>query len=134
FRAELDDRPAAAETRPIDEFQLASRLSYFLWSSMPDDELFALATHGKLTANLEPQVRRMLADPKSRSLVDEFAVQWLQLGRLRSHSPDGTLFPTFNETMRASMLKETQLFIDAIIREDRSIVDLLDADFTFLNR
>lgn len=134
FRAELDDRPTAPDARPIDEFQLASRLSYFLWSSMPDDELFALAAQGKLTANLEPQVRRMLADPKSRSLVDEFAMQWLQLGRLRSHSPDGTLFPTFSETLRASMLKETQLFIDAIIREDRSIVDLLDADFTFLNR
>jgi hypothetical protein len=101
---------------------------------MPDDELFALAKQGKLTENLEPQVRRMLADPKSRSLVDEFAMQWLQLGRLRSHSPDGTLFPAFSETLRASMLKETQLFIDAIIHEDRSIVDLIDADFTFLNR
>jgi hypothetical protein len=139
FRAELDEanQTPVADARgslPLDEFQLASRLSYFLWSSMPDDELFALAADGKLSANLEGQVRRMLADPKSRSLVEQFAMQWLQLGRLRTHAPDSTLFPTFNETLRQSMLKETQLFIDAIIREDRGIADLLDADFTFLNR
>ena len=145
FRLELDDRPSPlAATEPaapsslapqaIDEFQLASRLSYFLWSTMPDEELFALAGKGELTKNLDAQVRRMLADPKSKSLVDQFAMQWLQLQRLKTVSPDTKLFPQFDDTLRAAMFKETELFIDAIIREDRSILDLIDADFTFVNR
>jgi hypothetical protein len=123
FRLELDDRPEAAEPRSLDEYQLASRLSYFLWSSMPDDELFALAEKQQLTANLEPQVRRMLKDPRAKSLVDNFAMQWLQLKRLRSFTPDTKLFPAFNEQLRAAMGKETELFIEAVIREDRSILD-----------
>ena len=79
FRLELDDRPESPDSRPLDEFQLASRISYFLWSSMPDEELLALASKGELTPNLDAQVRRMLADPKSNSLIDNFAMQWLQI-------------------------------------------------------
>ena len=145
FRLELDDRPrplATTETatpnslapQALDEYQLASRLSYFLWSTMPDEALFALASQGELTKNLDAQVRRMLADPKSKSLVDQFAMQWLQLQRLKTVAPDTKLFPQFNDTLRAAMFQETELFIDAIIREDRSILDLIDADFTFVNR
>ena len=133
FRLELDDRPESPDSRPLDEFQLASRISYFLWSSMPDEELLALASKGELTPNLDAQVRRMLADPKSNSLIDNFAMQWLQLKRLKTVTPDPNLFPTFNEPLRAAMLKETELFFEAMIREDRSIVDLVAADFTYLN-
>ena len=134
FRLELDDRPDSPEPRAIDEYQLASRMSYFLWSTMPDEELSTLASQGKLTENLDAQVRRMLADPKSKSLVDNFAMQWLQLQRLKTITPDPKLFPTFNDRLKAAMLKETELFFEAIIREDRSILDLVDADFTFVNR
>lgn len=134
FRLELDDRPESPEPRPLDEFQLASRMSYFLWSSMPDEELFKLAAVGELTANIEPQVKRMLVDPKSDALVDNFAMQWLQLRRLKTVAPDPKQFPTFNDQLKTAMLKETELFFQAIIHEDRSINDLIDADFTFLNR
>jgi hypothetical protein len=133
FRLELDDRPETPGPRPLDEYQLASRLSYFLWSSMPDDELFALAGKKALSANLDAQVKRMLADPKARALVDNFAMQWLQLRRLKSFAPDPRLFPSFNEQLRSAMLTETELFVSAVFREDRSILDLIDADFTFLN-
>ncbi len=133
FRLELDDRPEAPESRALDEFQLASRLSYFLWSSMPDDELTDLATKKQLAANLEPQVRRMLKDPRSVALYHNFAVQWLQLGRLQMHSPDKTLFKDFNDSLRQDMLRETELFFLAIVQEDRSIQDLIAADFTYLN-
>jgi hypothetical protein len=133
FRVELDDRPDSAEPHPIDEYQLASRLSYFLWGSMPDDELFNLAGKKALTANLDAQVRRMLKDPKAKSLVDDFFVQWLQLRRLKTAAPDPKLFPTFNEGLRAAMLTETELFVGEVVREDRSILDLIDTDFTYLN-
>jgi hypothetical protein len=134
FRVELDDRPQTLEPHPLDEYALASRLSYFIWATMPDDELFALAAKGQLTANLEPQVRRMLKDPRAKSLVDDFAMQWLQLRRLRAVAPDTKLFPSFDERLRRSMLTETQLFLTAILQEDRSILDLIGADFTFLDR
>jgi hypothetical protein len=134
FRVELDDRPDSAGPHPIDEYQLASRLSYFLWSTMPDDELLALAAKKQLTVNLDVQVKRMLADPKSKALFDNFAVQWLQLGLLKNFSPDPKLFPTFNERLRTAMLQETEAFFTAVMREDRSILDLIDADFTYLNR
>jgi hypothetical protein len=101
---------------------------------MPDDELFGLAAKGQLTANIEPQVRRMLKDARSKSLVDNFAMQWLQLRRLRAVSPDTKLFPSFDERLRAAMQKETEMFLAAIIQEDRSILDLIDSDFTFVNR
>lgn len=133
FRVELDDRPDSPAVRPLDDYQLASRLSYFLWSTMPDDELFGLAEKRQLAANLEPQVRRMLADPKAETLVDQFAVQWLQLQRLESFTPDPVLFPTVTPRLRAAMLEETKLFFAAVLREDRSLLDLLAADFTFLN-
>jgi len=133
FRIELDDRPVGPEHRPLDEFQLASRLSYFLWSTMPDEELMRLAGRGELTANLDSQVKRMLADPRSRALVENFAMQWLQLQRLKTLTPDPKLFPSFNDRLRSAMLRETELFFETIIREDRSILDLLDADYTFLN-
>ena len=100
FRFELDDRPDSANSHPIDEYQLASRLSYFLWSTMPDDELFELAAKKQLTANLDAQVRRMLQDRKASALVDNFAIQWLQLGRLSLFAPDAQLFPSFNEPLR----------------------------------
>ena len=134
FRLELDDRPDSPEPRALDEYQLASRMSYFLWSTMPDEELFTLAGQGKLTENIDSQVRRMLADPRSKSLVDNFAMQWLQLQRLKTVTPDPKIFPQFNDRLRAAMLKETELFFEAIIREDRSILDIVDADFTFVNR
>jgi hypothetical protein len=100
---------------------------------MPDEELFALAGKKALTANLDAQVRRMLQDPKAKALVDNFAMQWLQLRRLQTFAPDPKLFPTFNEKLRQAMLRETELFVEAILREDRSILDLIDADFTYLN-
>ncbi len=133
FRFELDDRPDSPEPHPLDDYQLASRLSYFLWSSMPDDELFALAAKKALSANLDAQVRRMLQDPKAKALVDNFALQWLQLRRLQMVAPDPKLFPNFNEKLRAAMLEETKLFVGAVFAEDRSILDLIDGDFTFLN-
>src|SRR5262249_39753099 len=112
FRLELDDRPAAGP-HALDEHQLASRLSYFLWSSMPDQELFALAGKGQLTATLEARVRRMLQDPRSRALTENFAMQWLQLRNLRNFAPAPKLFPDFDEPLRAAMLRETELFFDA---------------------
>lgn len=133
FRVELDDRPIDGPTQPLDEFQLASRLSYFLWSTMPDDTLLDLAAQGQLTANLDAQVKRMLADPKANALVDNFALQWLQVKRLATFAPDAKLFPQFNEPLRAAMLKETELFFGSIMREDRSILELLNANYTFLN-
>jgi hypothetical protein len=133
FRVELDDRPDIPGPHPLDEYQLACRLSYFLWSSMPDDELFELAGKKQLSANLDAQVRRMLKDPKADAFVDNFFLQWLQLRRLSMVSPDPKLFPNFSEDLRKAMLKETQLFVGEVVREDRSILDLIDADFTYLN-
>jgi hypothetical protein len=133
FRVEPDDRPTSSERRPLDEFHIASRLSYFLWSSMPDDVLLDLAEKKQLTAQLEQQVQRMLKDDRSSALVRNFARQWLQIGRLEQASPDPKLFPTFSEPLRDAMFKETELFFGSVLREDRSLVELLDADYTFLN-
>ncbi len=133
FRLELDDRPEGAEPRPLNEYQLASRLSYFLWSTMPDDELFDLAARDELTANLAKQVRRMLSDPRSLALVDNFALQWLQLKRLETFSPDINRFPQFTEQLRSAMLEETRQFLAEIVQQDRSVLELLNADFTYLN-
>ena len=135
FRSEPDLEGQSDKPRDLNDYELATRLSYFLWSSMPDDELFALAESGKLKSAevLEQQVRRMLADPKSEALVENFAGQWLELRSLDQRTPDRELFPAFNDEMRFAMRKETELFVGAIIREDRSILELLDADFTFLN-
>jgi hypothetical protein len=134
FRVELDPLAAKPGTAyPLGEFELASRLSYFLWSSMPDEELFAQAGRGELRKNLEAQVRRMLDDPKSAAFVQNFAGQWLTLRKLAGVNPDPATFPNFDEELRAAMTRETELFFEAIVREDRSIFDLLDADFTFVN-
>lgn len=134
FRLELDDGPQTEEPQPIDEFHLASRLSYFIWSSIPDDELLELAEKNQLSASLETQVRRMLADPKATELATNFGTQWLQIQRLDVVTPDPKRFPTFNTKLRADMMKETELFLESIFREDRSILDILDADYTFLNQ
>jgi hypothetical protein len=133
FRIEQDDRPDSPGSHPITEYQLASRLSYFLWSTMPDEELLGLAAKNALGQNLEAQVRRMLKDPKARTLVDNFAMQWLQVRRIITIAPDGALFPGFSNRLRESMLEETERFVEAVFQEDRSILDLVGADFTFLN-
>ena len=133
FRAELDDRPDSVDPHPIGEFELASRLSYFLWSSLPDDELFKLAGEKKLSANLEKQVQRMLKDPRSKALVDNFALQWLRLDSLKTHQVDPKLFPNVDKDLREAMLQETQRFLHHMLREDRSLLELIDANYTFLN-
>ncbi|MDG3007927.1 DUF1592 domain-containing protein [Paludisphaera mucosa] len=119
--------------RPLDEFELASRLSYFLWSSMPDADLFEQARAGSLRANLREQVARMLDDPKSAAFVANFAGQWLQLRRLEGVAPDPDRFPGFDETLRAAMREETERTFAHVLRENRSILELLDADYTFVN-
>ncbi len=134
YRAEIRPKPGDAP-QPLDPYALASRLSYFLWGSMPDQELFDLAQRGVLAdpATLEAQARRMLADPKSTALADGFADQWLQVRRLATIRPHPWKFPKFNDRLRRDMLTETEQFFEAIVREDRGILDFLDADFTFLN-
>src|SRR5205814_859914 len=134
FRVELDPKPRNPfAIHSINDYELASRLSYFLWSSMPDEALFQEATKGTLRKNLEAQTRRMLADPKSRALVENFAGQWLQTRNLTTSAPDPATYPGFDDELRAAMLKETELFFEAVLKEDRSILDFIDADFTFLN-
>ena len=134
FRGELQPEPNnPGAVHPVDEFALASRLSYFLWSSMPDDELFGLAGRKALRKNLEAQVRRMLEDRKARALVDNFAGQWLQIRNLKLAAPDNKLFPEFDDALRAAMAKETELFVSEIAQQNRSVLEFLDADYTFVN-
>jgi mono/diheme cytochrome c family protein len=134
FRVELDPPNLPPGTvYAISEFELASRLSYFLWNSMPDAELSSLAKNGQLRQNLAAQVRRMVRDPKAKSFLHGFAEQWLTLRKLDLASPDPKLFPTFSPALRQSMIQESLLFFEAMVREDRSVPDLLDADFTFVN-
>jgi len=133
FRVELDDRPQTAQAKALDDYQLACRLSYFLWSSMPDAELFALAAKKQLHANLDKQVDRMMKDRKANALVQNFPIQWLQLRPLMTAQPDPKLFPEADPKMRAAMMKETELFFGAIVKEDRSILDMIDGKWTFLN-
>ena len=135
FRGEIQPEPNnPTAIHPVNEFALASRLSYFLWSSLPDDELLALAGKGQLRAQLDAQVKRMLLDPKSAALVENFAGQWLQLRNLKLLAPDAKLFPTFDDTLRHAMVRETTLFVETILRENRSVLDFIDGDFTFLNQ
>jgi mono/diheme cytochrome c family protein len=126
--------PAGTALR-IGDYDLASRLSFFLWSSIPDDQLLELAARGRLhdRAVLAQQVRRMLADPRSSSLVSNFAGQWLQLRNLKNAVPDNDLFPEFDDNLRQSLARETELLFESIMREDRSVLDLLTADYTFVN-
>jgi hypothetical protein len=123
------------ETRPGNDFELASRLSYFLWSSMPDAGLFRAAEQGQLSdpAVLEAQARRMLADPKSSALAGNFAAQWLEFRNLDFIHRDPARFPEFTPELRDAMRRETELFFENVIREDRSVIDLLNAKYTFVN-
>ncbi len=136
FRAEPEG-PAAEgpDANLLGDYELASRLSYFLWSSMPDAALFGLAAEGKLSDPevLEAQARRMLADPRASAMVENFCGQWLQLRNLKQFQPDPEQFPGFDDAMRSSMAREAELFFGAITAEDRSILELLDTDFTFVD-
>jgi hypothetical protein len=136
FRFERDAAGAAAGTAfRISDVELASRLSFFLWSSIPDEELL-LAAEGRTLRNpdvLHRQVRRMLADPKSQALITNFAGQWLFLRELRNRNPDGLVFPDFDDNLRQAFQRETELLFGSIVREDRSIFDLMTADYTFVN-
>jgi len=136
FRVEQTPASIASDTAyPISDVELASRMSFFLWSSIPDDELLDAAIQGKLKspAVREQQVRRMLADPRSNALVNNFAEQWLYLRNLASITPDMRLFPDFDDNLRRAFRKETELFFESILREDRSVLDLLGANYTFVN-
>ncbi|MFT4547341.1 MAG: hypothetical protein ACI8XO_004058 [Verrucomicrobiales bacterium] len=134
FRNELQPDPNnPAAVYQIDEFALASRLSYFLWSSMPDDELVNQARSNTLRKNLDAQVKRMLADPKAWALTEDFAGQWLQLRDLALVNPDRKRFKSFNVELRDSMRKETELFFADMVRSDRNILEFLRADYTFAN-
>lgn len=134
FRLEAEP-PAGQVERSLNEFELANRLSYFLWSSMPDEELFNLARSGKLKSRetLRNQIQRMIKDEKSEALVRNFAAQWLNLRSLDEVTPDTDKFK-FNDDLRRDMRRETELLFKAVMQEDRSIEDLLSADFTFLNQ
>ncbi|PWU04514.1 MAG: hypothetical protein C5B51_16545, partial [Terriglobia bacterium] len=119
----------------LSDLELASRLSFLLWSSIPDDTLLDLAVRGRLgdPVNLRQQVLRMLADPRSQALVDNFVSRWLNVFKLRGASPDPDIFPDFDENLRQAFLKETSLFVQSQLRADRSVADLLDADYTYVN-
>ena len=136
FRVErdpIDIRPGASYA--LNDTEIASRLSYFIWSSGPDEELLDLAEQGRLNDPevLAQQARRMLADPRSKELVRNFAGQWLYLRNLRGVVPDAVVFPEFDENLRDAFLEETELFVESLIREDRSVLDLLGADYTYVN-
>jgi hypothetical protein len=136
FRVEADpERVPGGTNYRISDIELASRLSFFLWSSLPDDELLDAAIRGELRRpdELERQARRMLADPRSYNLASNFAGQWLRLRNLESVSPNVRLFPDFDDNLRQAFRQETELFFDSVRREDRSVLDLLKTDYTFLN-
>lgn len=136
FRIERDPVPIAPDTPYlISEFELASRLSFFLWSSIPDDALLAAAERGVLRRAdvIEMQVRRMLRDPRSVTLASNFASQWLHLRNLNSKTPDARLFPDFGDNLRQAMRRETELLFEELVREDRSVFDLIKTDHTHLN-
>ena len=133
FRTEtVASGPGAARISPV---ELASRMSFFLWSSIPDDELLAAAASGELRSEqgLEQQVRRMLADPRAANFATNFAGQWLRLRSLESFSPDARLFPDFDDNLRQALRRETELFVQSIVSADRSVLDLIKADYTYLN-
>jgi mono/diheme cytochrome c family protein len=138
FRTEFPPGAAAtpgSRAYRISDVELASRLSFFLWSSIPDDQLLDLAAQGKLhePAVLERQTRRMLADPRSQAFTTNFAGQWLSLRRLADIVPDPFLFPDYGDTLALAFQREAELFFDSVVREDRSTVDLLMANYTFVN-
>lgn len=136
FRVELDPAPGNAKAkRLVNPYELASRLSYFLWSSMPDDRLLALAKSGELgkASVLAAETARMLKDPKADRLTEEFAMQWLELRRLATFEPDKARFPAFDDRLRADMVAETTATFDFVRKQDRSIVEFLDARYVFVN-
>ena len=132
FRVELD---ASNTARPLNSFELASRMSYFLWSSLPDETLFNLAKTGELSKPeiMKQQVTRMLQDPKASSLVNDFAMQWLQLRKLYNFQPDKKMFPDYNEVMMNDMIEESKMFFQNVMTQDRPITDFIDSKYTFLN-
>lgn len=134
FRVEADPENPT-EVRTLNDHELATRLSYFLWSTMPDEELSRLADRGELRKPgvLEAQVRRMLLDTKARALAENFGGQWLQLRTLQTLTPDRVYFRAWDESLRKAMIQEAEAFFRHIVREDRSILEFLDADYTFLN-
>ena len=137
FRMEFDPPGAApGSVHRISDVELASRLSFFLWSSIPDDELLAVAERGGLSdaSVLEGQYRRMLADPRSKALVKNFAGQWLFLRNIARIQPDPAVFPNFDENLRQALGQETELVVESTLREDRSVADLLNTDYTFVNQ
>jgi hypothetical protein len=130
-----DDPKNPNDVRIIDNFELATRLSYFLWSSMPDEELFTLAEKGDIRKPevLEAQIKRMLKDPKAKALVENFAGQWLELRKFKSLTPDGDYFPAWDDLLKESMVREAELYFEHIVQNDRSIMELIDSDYTFAN-
>lgn len=136
FRRESDPIDAApGEAYEIGDLELASRLSFFLWSSLPDDELLSIAERGELRnpAILSAQVRRMLADVRSRALVDNFGGQWLYMRNMNFVTPDTKAFPDFDANLREAMSREMSLFLESQMREDHSVLTLMTADYTFVN-
>lgn len=136
FRIEIDERKDDPNfVHAVNDYELASRLSYFLWSTMPDDELFRLAANKTLHEKdvLIAQTRRMLKDPKATSLTDNFASQWLQLRTLDTLSPDRQTYPTYDSALKNAMVRETELYFEHILKEDRSVLEFLDSDYTFVN-
>jgi hypothetical protein len=137
YRAEIPPQNAAAggSIYKISDLELASRLSFFLWSSIPDNELLTVAEQGKLKdpAILEQQVKRMLAAPRAKSLVSNFAFQWLKLRDMASFEPDPIVYPAFDASLRRALTREMELFVDSVFHDDRSALDLLNGDYTFVN-
>jgi cytochrome c551/c552 len=136
FRLErMPEEAAPGESYPVADLDLASRLSYFLWAGAPDEELLALASEGKLSepGTFEEQVRRMLEDPRAEALATRFASQWLRLQDLEKLHPDAVLYPYYDATLAQAMKRETELFFYNLVREDRSVLELLTADYTFVN-
>ncbi|MBZ5579196.1 MAG: DUF1592 domain-containing protein [Acidobacteriia bacterium] len=136
FRPEVERANAApGTTYRLSDYELASRLSFFLWSSIPDEELLRAAGQGRLHRPevLAGEVERMLGDPRSQALIENFAGQWLQLRNLRNITPDNAIFPDFDDNLRQAFRKETEFFFESVLRENRSALDLLNADYTFAN-
>ena len=136
FLFRVETRPAEAQAAGwmLNDYEFATRLSYFLWSTMPDEELFAAAQHGfKSPATREEEIKRMLKDPRSSQLVENFAGQWLELRNLEDIYKDGKLYPAYNNNLKEAMRDEALLFFTSIMREDRNIMTLVDADYTFVN-
>jgi hypothetical protein len=138
FLFRIEEDPANLDANAVyqlGDLALASRLSFFLWSSVPDEALLTVASQGKLKelAVMEQQVRRMLGDPRAAALVDNFAEQWLFLRNLKNTAPNMDAYPDFDDNLRQAMKEETKLFIQSVITEDRSILDLLNGDYTFVN-